>query len=358
MVSGDKRSREESLAAFAPERYGFTPYKEGWTAEFTTLGTVAFAPLHWAHNQAASHWPGGDDWAVSNALELIVQLQQEVWGFPPEEAVPVNILSIIEDTGASLLVAYLIDHGFNADGWLGFAFGIGTRRGAMYSHMLGVRSEYRGGVDLGWYLKVLQGYLALEEGFDEMTWTVDPMRGANARLNQEKLAATAVNLTLDKYGVMRSTLYGNVPTDRFTNMWDMRSSRVHERLHGVLDRTYRPLRPSDLAGLPEATTANAAQLREDAPAQVVYRVPGDIDLLMQTDPQRAVDWRNEMREVIGRLITRRSAIVGDDVAREGPIAIGTSVIEGPYDVTGFATEVNDQGDRESLFLLERKENWT
>ncbi len=349
------RSREESLAAFAPERFGLTRYKGGWTAELDPIGTVAFVPLNWTHNQAPSQWPGEGDWFVSNALELMVQLQQEVWGFPPHESVPVNILSIVEDTGASLLVAYEMEKGFDADGWLGFAFGIGTRHGPMYSHMLGVRPEHRGSVDLGWYLKVLQGYLALEEGFDQMTWTVDPMRGANARLNQEKLAATASNLTIDKYGVMRSTLYGNVPTDRFTNMWDMRDSRVHDRLQQVLDRSYRPMRPSDLSGLPEATIENAAELRTDLPERITYRVPGDIDQLMRIDPQRAVDWRTEMRDVLGTLMTRRAAIVGDDVATEGPIAIRTSVIDGPYDVTGFATELDEFGNRESLYLLERKD---
>jgi predicted GNAT superfamily acetyltransferase len=350
-----RRSREESLAVFAPEQFGLTRYKGGWTAELGPLGTVAFAPMNWTHNQAPSHWPGDGDWFVSNAMELMVQLQQEVWGFPPQESVPVNILAIIEDTGASLVAAYQLDKGFNADGWLGFAFGIGTRHGPMYSHMLGVRNEYRNGIDLGWYLKVLQGYLALEEGFDEMTWTVDPMRGANARLNQEKLAATAANLTLDKYGVMRSTLYGNVPTDRFTNMWDMRSVRVHDRLHQVLDRRYQPLRPCDLDGIPEATVENAASLRTELPERIAYRVPADIDLLMKDDPQRAVDWRTEMRAVLGQLMTRRAAIVGDDAATDGPIAIRTSVIDGPYDVTGFATELDALGNRESLYLLERKD---
>lgn len=350
-----KRSREESLAAFAPERFGLTRYKGGWTAELDPIGTVAFVPLNWAHNQAPSHWPGEEDWFVSNAMELMVQLQQEVWGFPPQESVPVNILSIVEDTGAALLVAYQLDKGFDAGGWLGFAFGIGTRHGPLYSHMLGVRGEYRGGVDLGWYLKVLQGYLALEEGFDEMTWTVDPLRGANARLNQEKLAAIASNLTLDKYGVMRSTLYGDVPTDRFTNLWDMRSTRVHERLQQVLNQEYRPLRPVELTGLPEATMENAAELRAEPPERVIYRVPGDIDQLMRDDPQRAVDWRAEMRTVLGALMTRRAAIVGDDVATEGPIAIQTSVIDGPYDVTGFATELDELGNRESFYVLQRKE---
>lgn len=349
-----RRTRDESLAAFAPERFGLTPYKGGWIAEFPGLGAVAFASLDWTHNQAPSFWPGSGDSQVSNSLELLVQLQAEVWGFPPDDTVPVNILAIVEDTGASVLVAYQLEKGFNAEGWLGFAFGIGTRHGPMYSHMLGVRAEYRGGIDLGWYLKVVQGYLALREGFDDMTWTVDPMRGANARLNQEKLAATAVNLTLDKYGIMRSTLYGNVPTDRFTNMWDMRSAHVHERLQQVFTREYRPRRPVDLPGLPEATVANAGELRRELPPRVIYRVPGDIDHLLRVDPQRAVDWRNEMRDVLGVLMTRRAAIVGADVATEGPIAIRKSVIEGPYDVTGFATELDEFGNRESLFLLELK----
>ena len=240
---------------------------------------MAFASLDWAHNQAASFWPGGGDWPVSNALELMVQLQRDVWGFAPEDTVPVNILSIIEDTGASLLVAYQMEKGFNADGWLGFAFGIGTKHGPMYSHMLGVRAEYRGGIDLGWYLKVLQGYLALQEGFDDMTWTVDPMRGANARLNQEKLAATAVNLTIDKYGVMRSTLYGNVPTDRFTNMWDMRSSHVHERLQQVLDRSIARAVRSIWPACRKSRSRMPPSCAGNCRRRLVYRVPGDIDQL-------------------------------------------------------------------------------
>lgn len=349
-----KRSREDSLAVFAPEDYGLEPYKGGWVAEMGAVGRVAFAQLDWAHNQAASRWPGQGEWHVSNALELVVQLQQEVWGFPPQDSVPVNILSIIEDTGASLLVAYQLDRGFDVDGWLGFAFGIGTRHGAMYSHMLGVRTEYRSGVDLGWYLKILQGYLALQQGFDEMTWTVDPMRGANARLNQEKLGATVANLTLDKYGVMHSKLYGEVPTDRFTNMWDMRSDRVHDRIRNIRDRKYRPLRPIDLAGIPEATPATVETIRTTLPDRIVYRVPGDIDQLLRIDPQRAVEWRNEMRAVLGVLMTRRAAIVDDDVATEGPIAIRKDITDGPYDVTGFATELDEFGNRESLYLLERK----
>lgn len=119
----------------------------------------------------------------------------------------------------------------------------------------------------------------------------------------------------------------------------------------MLDRSYKPLRPvPDAAGVPEATLANAAALRTELPERVVYRVPGDIDQLLRVDPQRAVDWRTEMREVLGLLMTRRGAIVGDDVAGEGPIAIQTSVMDGPYDATGFATELDEFGNQREFVL--------
>ena len=35
---------------------------------------------------------------------------------------------------------------------------------------------------LGYALKVLQAAVTLEGGFEEMRWTVDPLRAANARL--------------------------------------------------------------------------------------------------------------------------------------------------------------------------------
>ena len=99
-----------------------------------------------------------------DALSLVVRLQDHVWGMPPEELVPVNILAILPDTGGSVLVAYREELGFNADGWLGFAIAAGGRSGTLVSHMLGVRDEQRGTRDLGWHLKLLQGYEALRAG--------------------------------------------------------------------------------------------------------------------------------------------------------------------------------------------------
>jgi chorismate synthase len=345
---------DAALQAFSPDRFGFMRHRHGWLAEFAQIGTVAFAPLAWPHNQSPSYDVRDDRHVPTNALGMLVRLQQEVWGIPPEEAVPVNVLSILEDTGGAVLVAYELSKGFNADGWLGFAAGFGTRSGPMYSHLLGVREERRGSLDLGWHLKILQGYLALKSGHDSMTWTFDPMRGANARLNIEKLGATMVNLTIDKYGALRSSLYGDVPTDRFTAHWDLASPVVHKRIEQISVQAYAPLGLEAVSSLPEATRESVDELKRSLKTPVCYRIPGDIDLLMRADPDRAIRWRQEMRLVLGTLMTRKQAHVDDRAEIEGPIAVGTSIDQGNYEVTGFATGFGSSGERESFYILERK----
>ena len=186
--------------------------------------------------------------------------------------------------------------GFNADGWLGFVIAAGGRSGTLVSHMLGVREEQRGTRDLGWHLKLLQGYEALRAGHRSAVWTFDPMRGANARLNLEKLGATVRELTLDKYGVLHSDLYGDVPSDRFTAFWDLVSATTHGRIEDV--RTGRYLGPDpgavrDHAGDHPANAWRTRPLR--APRVRATGSPPTSTSLMTVDAERANRWRSEMR---------------------------------------------------------------
>jgi chorismate synthase len=334
-----------------PDRFGFRAHRQGWLRDFPDVGDVAFASLAWPHAQVSSYHEEASQWKTTNALGLLVRLQQRVWGFPPDEAVPVNVLSILEDTGGAVIVAYDPDKGFNSTGWLGFGIGMGTRSGVLYSHMLGVREDIRGGSDLGWYLKVLQAHLALESGHHAMTWTFDPLRGANARLNVEKLGARMINLTIDKYGVMRSALYGNVPTDRFTAYWNLIDPATHQRLDGVADRSYKPLTLADIENLPEATPESLEEIVRAQPEAVAYRIPGDVDVLMQTDAEAAVHWRQQMREVLGELMTLRRAKLDRAAGKEDPIGVEIEIAPGPYEATGFATGIDSVGERSSYYVL-------
>jgi chorismate synthase len=338
--------------ALSPDRFGFRAHLHGWQRDFPVLGQVAFATLAWPHNQVHSYDHGPSELVNTNALALLVTLQQRVWGFPPEETVPVNVLSILEDTGGGIIVAYEPEKGFNADGWLGFAIGMGTRSGELYSHMLGVREDVRGTGSLGWCLKVLQAYLAVESGHHAMTWTFDPLRGANARLNIEKLGASMVNLTIDKYGVMRSSLYGEVPTDRFTAYWKLLDPAMHERLHLVRDGHYRQRSDEEIDAVPEATAETLHELVDLQPAAVRYQIPGNIDELMRHDPAAAVHWRQEMRQILGEFMTVRTAHLPPDAMQEGPIGVSMHVEPGNYVATGFASRIDDEtNERQSYYIL-------
>ncbi|MEZ4498803.1 MAG: hypothetical protein R2839_01800 [Thermomicrobiales bacterium] len=343
---------ERARQALAPERFGFVPHLHGWVREFPYIGPVAFASLAWPHNQVLTYDYEAAGATSTNALALLVSLQQKVWGFPPEETVPVNVLSILRDTGGGIIVAYEPEKGFNADGWLGFAIGMGTRSGEMYSHMLGVREDVRGTGNLGWSLKVLQASLAVETGHHAMTWTFDPLRGANARLNIEKLGASMVNLTIDKYGVMRSSLYGDVPTDRFTAYWDLLDSRMHERLDSVRDGRYQPLNGPDLEAIPEVNLSNLPEMAALRPRALRYRIPGSIDDLMRTDPAAAVQWRQEMRQILGAFMTVKRAAIDPQTLHEGPIAVSAGIEPGEYLATGFSSWIDESADeRLSYYIL-------
>jgi predicted GNAT superfamily acetyltransferase len=215
--------------------------------------------------------------------------------------------------------------------------------------MLGVREDLRSGFDIGWLIKIVQGYIALQTNHSEMIWTFDPMRGANARLNIEKLAAGVDDLTLDKYGVLRSTLYGEVPSDRFTARWNLRSPVVHERIQAVHAGRYTPATFQDMA--------DAVELfgRDDDPApgdRVRYEIPGDIDALMERDPTSAIRWRQQMRRVLTSLVSTKNRVVGD-YERDGPAAIGYEKQYGTHQISAFATELAEGGERRSAYLLTR-----
>lgn len=346
LPQADEWRRAQALHALDPRRWGCEVVAGGWRVTLPAVGEVCLARLGWEHAQtpagpAAEEPPGG-------ALGLLVNLQAAVWGMPPEETVPTNLLAVLGATGGSVLAAYRSAAGWTAEGWLGFAIAAGGRDGLLVSHMLGVRAEVRGGAGLGWLLKAIQGWEAVRTGHRAAAWTFDPMRGASARLNIEKLGATCTTLTLDKYGPLRSRLYGDVPSDRLTARWDLLSPAVATRLAAVHAGHHVSPDAAALDALPEPTMETVAQLAE-APA-VRYELPGDVDELTARDPARAVAWRHEMRAVLGRLLDTERAVVG---APGDPLATTIEHRPGRYAITGFAS-VPTGTNRRNAYILERR----
>jgi predicted GNAT superfamily acetyltransferase len=314
---------------------------------------MVITPLSWQHAQVPSFDLIDGQKVPTDPLNLLCSLQAITWGMPPELLVPSNVLAIMADTGGAVLVAYDPALGFTAEGWLGFIIGLGSSTGTLVSHMLGVREDVRGAADIGWSIKVIQAYEALRAGHHAMSWTFDPMRGANARLNLEKLGAVVSTFTIDKYGALPSTLYGDVPSDRFTASWDLLDPATAARLQMVSDGRYRPLSPADVAGLREATTATLKGILRDRPPRLTYRIPGDIDELMRNDPATAVEWRQNMRHLLPAFLTTKRAILHDPSS--GDVAVVTvEESAGEYYINGFATGPDATGERVSSYVLEHR----
>ena len=82
-------------------------------------------------------------------MRVVEELQNEIWGIPDLDVVPVYHLAAAVASGGVLLGA------FDADEMVGFAYGfVGHERGITvhHSHMLAVKSEYRSH-DIGYKLK-------------------------------------------------------------------------------------------------------------------------------------------------------------------------------------------------------------
>jgi len=165
-------------------------------------------------------------------LRACVDLQKDVWKFADIDLVPLRLFVVAEKIGGQIIGAY-------AEGRLvGFTLSIpGSHEGRAYlhSHMLAVLEEYRN-QGLGRRLKLAQRDDALQNGFDLMEWTFDPLEIKNAHLNLARLGAITRRYSVNHYGFSSSPLQGGLPTDRLVAEWRLKSKRVSD----LLDRNQPP----------------------------------------------------------------------------------------------------------------------
>ena len=226
------------------------------------------------------------------------RLQEEVFGVSERDLIPANELIVVPETGGGVIAAFLSDAPDRAAGvllgWGGF---VGRPR--VVSDFLAIRPEARG-LGLATELKRLQAAIALSRGFEEIVWTVDPLRAANARLNFGKLGATANQYEFDRYGsTFATSLYGGLPTDRLHVTWDIASPRVISHLLGQDDAQLPPSKHDPAPFAPG--------MSEDA---ALVTIPADIDALLADRPEEALAWRLKLRETLCQAFAAGFAITG------------------------------------------------
>jgi predicted GNAT superfamily acetyltransferase len=246
--------------------------------------------------------------------DACVVLQRDVWGLTDLEVTSVLQLLATVHAGGLLLVAES-----PGDGVVGFCSAFAALRGGephLHSDMLAVRGSFRG-QGVGLRLKRAQREEALRRGLRLVTWTFDPMRAANARLNLRHLGAVSRDVRPDFYGTTSSALHHGLATDRLLVRWDLDAPRVVERLKGGPPPPGRPAAAAavnDVAWRDGLPVPGPPRLHLEGEV-LLLEIPVDWDAVCRRDSSLAREWQGVVRRSFAAAFARGYAAV--DCLSEG-----------------------------------------
>ena len=214
-------------------------------------------------------------------FEACVDLQIAVWGFEPRDAVPFNQLHPAHLWGGLVLLAV------DRDRPIGFSYSFPAKQFgklALYSHMLAVLPEYRG-QGVGVALKLAQARWAIDNGYDLITWTYDPLEAVNAHLNVTRLGGIAQSYRVNHHGDMGGQLTGGLPTDRLLLEWHLGDPIVSNIVEGQ-------------------------RISPTLSHERVVEVPRNFQGIKSEDPNEALRWRLQTREQFQEAFAQGYVVVG------------------------------------------------
>lgn len=215
------------------------------------------------------------------------RVQCAVWGESVPEA-SASLLRAAQHAGA------LVAGAFVGEGLVGMVYAFPSFVGGQvgqHSHLLAVLPEARGR-GVGRALKWFQRRWCLERGVTFVTWTFDPLRAKNARLNLEHLGASAREYLPDFYGPLGGPLNGDLPSDRLLAEWTLKSAHVV----GLAEGKMRPEAGKPTAVLLENRGGEPLLHSNVVEKRVWLELPPTF--APETDPAHALRWRLALREAL------------------------------------------------------------
>ena len=238
-------------------------------------------------------------------MNLVEELQRQVWPGSETDVVPKHILITVVHNGGLVLGA------FEENKLIGFVFGFpglektpDGPRPKHCSHQMGIHPDYRDS-GIGFELKRAQWQMVRHQSLDHITWTYDPMLSRNAYLNIAKLGAVCSTYRESEYGELRDGLNAGLPSDRFQVDWWINSRRVEKRL-SKRPRPTLKLNHIARSGLrpfytPQHRTDNLLQPPEHVPPfedrLLLVEIPVNFMEIKSLDFPLARDWRFFSREL-------------------------------------------------------------
>lgn len=217
------------------------------------------------------------------------QIFDEVWPTDEGTQITANLLQAMVHNGTYVSGVYVDGQVVAA----AFAFpGIDSQKHLhLHSHMAAVKEKYRNR-NIGSALKWHQRAWALENGYETITWTFDPLVRRNARLNLVKLGVQVFEYFSDFYGDLPDALNAGDPTDRVIAKWSLLSDRVISaaRNHNLeIPNDSFPVVLSNVFEEPVKQTVDTNS------SVVLAYLPSDIIDVRASDSDTALEWRMALR---------------------------------------------------------------
>jgi predicted GNAT superfamily acetyltransferase len=227
-------------------------------------------------------------------LKQVEHLEMLIWGLNPIDAVPMYVMHAAALNGGLVLGAY--------DGaqMVGMAYGFTAKRGSeiyLWSHMTGVHPAYQS-QGVGYGLKQTQRRWALENGYEIIRWTYDPLQRGNAHFNIARLGTIAKVYHENFYGDMDDDINRGLPSDRAEAEWHLRAPRGSE-FKGALPASLILI---DENGAPEEALAKIWDL-------AAYFIPLPPSLPTLEHSQRLA-WRMSVRHALQAAFTAGYVVTG------------------------------------------------
>lgn len=240
-------------------------------------------------------------------LEAASHLEAVVWGWDVQFASPTNVMRVTALKGGLVLCAY------DDREMIGMSWAFPARcdgKWVLWSHVAGVLPEYRRhGIGAG--IKWAQRVWALENGYDQIRWTFDPLQAGNANFNLRILGATTYKIMENVYGVYDDALNPGLPTDRFETVWKLNDPRVERLSRGeMLQET--PMPDATLLEYSGGVLHTGSVLESDL---LRAEIPANFSQLGRENPGLAREWQSALRLSLFDAFSRGYAVT--DFIRAG-----------------------------------------
>ena len=247
-------------------------------------------------------------------LQLASELFAAIWGRSGDAVPPVTPDLLRALSYAGNYVAAAFDPAGEMQGALvGF---IGGPRGDahLHSHILGVApsSQVRGA---GFALKLHQRAWALQNGYDEVGWTFDPLVRRNAYFNLSKLGAELDSYLVNFYGAMDDAQNQLGESDRILVRWNLLSERAASAAGGTDSDPLSQRPPTSVRILAMGGSKQPEMSALNGATSALVETPEDIVRMRSEAPHLATAWRLALREKLQEVLAAGYRCAG--VSRQG-----------------------------------------